>query len=45
MSKDDDGEETPRGLGIGKGALKRVADLARQVLREEGFPKNRSRRC
>jgi hypothetical protein len=36
MAKDED-EKAPSVLGTGKGALRRVADLARQVLREEGF--------
>jgi hypothetical protein len=36
MSKDDP-MKPPSVLGSGKSALRRVADLARQVLREEGF--------
>ena len=38
MSEDDPNQvKPPSVLGAGKRALEKVADLARQVLREEGF--------
>ena len=36
-SEDDNKPQVPSVLGVGKRALERVAELAREVLREEGF--------